>query len=339
MEAATNLSLPAFEEGAAPGAAVATSAKERKKAAAVDAVRLLPKLLDACIWGRQEDAHEVGAAIAAAIEASHPALAERITKRLGQQLRPKRFRQCPDNLVDVREPRHGLAEVILAEEVLRECKAIIDEHRRAAELAKFKLAPRHKVLLYGPPGNGKTMLAEGLARELDIPFLAVKYAGLVESYLGQTGKNMQEIFEYAETAQCLVFMDEFDGVAIDRSDSRDVGEIRRVTNQLLLQMDRLSANCVFVAATNAEGLLDKAIRRRFDFVVEITAPTPELKLRCAGRELAVEMTPGYDVSHLAAQIAALDWPNLSALADRCRQIRRDLVLNQGRGQEWLVNSL
>lgn len=95
MEAATSLSLPAFEEGAVPGAAAATSAKERKKAAAVDAVRLLPKLLDACIWGRQEDAHEVGAAIAAAIEASHPALAERITKRLGQQLRPKRFRQCP----------------------------------------------------------------------------------------------------------------------------------------------------------------------------------------------------------------------------------------------------
>lgn len=339
MEAATNLSLPAFEDGAAPGAAVATSAKDRKKAATVNAVKLLPRLLDACIWGRQDDAHEVGAAIAAAIETSDPALAARITKRLGQQLRPRRLRACPENLIDVREPRHGLAEVILDADVLRDCKAIVDEHRRAAELAKFKLAPRHKVLLHGPPGNGKTMLAEGLARELDIPFLAVRYAGLVESYLGQTGKNMQQIFEYAETSSCLVFMDEFDGVAIDRNDSRDVGEIRRVTNQLLLQMDRLPASCVFVAATNAESLLDKAIRRRFDFVVEIAAPTPELKLRCASRELAVDMTPGYDVSHLAAQIAHLDWPNLSALADRCREIRRDLVLNQGRGQEWLVKSL
>lgn len=310
--------------------------REGKKAGATEAMRRIPKLLDACRWGHFETAETLGQEVANAIESSHPAIAEQIKKRLATKLRPIKQLRCPDDLLDLREARHGLSEVILPEAIERECAAIISEHHRADELARFKLAPRHKALLYGPPGNGKTLLAEALAKELDIPFMPVKYAGLVDSHLGATGKNLQKIFDYAETGPCVIFMDEFDGVAIDRSDSKDVGEIRRVTNQLLIRMDRLPPSCVFIAATNAETLLDRAAHRRFDFVMEIPAPTLELKLRCAKRELAPELTPGHDVSHHAETVAQLELLNLSALVQLCQRIRRDLVLNGGRGVPSLI---
>lgn len=315
--------------------AASTSSRERKKSGATEALSLLPKLLDACRWGDGQSAQSLGQEIHAAIESTHPAIAERLKKRLVTSLQPKRL-QMPDDLLESREPRHGLAEVILPPGIEAQCRALIDEHHRAEELARFKLRPRHKALLYGPPGNGKTLMAEGIARELDVPFLPVKYGGLVDSYLGATGKNLQKIFDYAASGPCVVFMDEFDGVAIDRGDSKDVGEIRRVTNQLLILMDRLPSSCVLIAATNAEVLLDRAAHRRFDFVLEIPAPTLEIKLRVAARELAPELTPGHDVSRHAPTVAGLNLPNLSALVNLCECIRRDLVLNEGRGLPSLL---
>lgn len=311
------------------------SPRERKKAGATEAINLLPKLLDACRWGDGHAAEQLGHEIVAAIEATHASVAERMRKRLVTSLQPKRV-HIPDDLLESREPRHGLSEVILPTAVEAECRALIDEHHRFDELARFKLKPRHKALVYGPPGNGKTLLAEGIARELDVPFLPVKYGGLVDSYLGATGKNLQKIFDYAAIGPCVVFLDEFDGVAIDRNDSQDVGEIRRVTNQLLIMMDRLPSSCVLIAATNAETLLDRAVHRRFDFVLEIPAPTPDILLRVATRELAPELTPGHDVSEHASTVAALGLPNLSALVNRCERIRRDLVLNSGRGLPALL---
>lgn len=311
------------------------SPRERKKIGVTEAINLLPKLLDACRWGDGQAAEQLGHEIVAAIETTHVGVAARLKKRLAKSLQPKRV-HMPDDLLESREPRHGLAEVILPPVVEAECRALIDEHHRFDELARFRLKPRHKALVYGPPGNGKTLLAEGIARELDVPFLPVKYGGLVDSYLGATGKNLQKIFDYAATGPCVVFLDEFDGVAIDRNDSQDVGEIRRVTNQLLIMMDRLPASCVLIAATNAETLLDRAVHRRFDFVLEIPAPTPEIQLRVATRELAPELTPGYDVSGHASTVAALNLPNLSALVNRCERIRRDLVLNSGRGLPALL---
>ena len=304
--------------------------RARKKAGASDAINLLPKLLDACRWGDGQAAEQIGREIVAAIETTHVGVADRMKKRLATSLQPKRI-HMPEDLLESREPRHGLTEVILPPAVEAECRALIDEHHRCDELARFKLKPRHKALVYGPPGNGKTLLAEGIARELDVPFLPVKYGGLVDSYLGATGKNLQKIFDYAATGPCVIFLDEFDGVAIDRNDSQDVGEIRRVTNQILIMMDRLPASCVLFAATNAETLLDRAVHRRFDFVLEIPAPTPEIRMRVACRELAKELTPGHDVSDHASTVASLNLPNLSALVNRCERIRRDLVLNGGRG--------
>lgn len=316
--------------------ATPASARDRKKGAEANALKLLPKIIEAARWGQQDTAEKIGRDIALLIETTHPAVAQKILKHFAATMRPTKVVHRPDELVDFCEAQHGLEDVILPKPVERKCRAIVMEHQRANELAQFKLAPRHKILLYGPPGNGKTLLAEGLAKELDLPFLPVKYAGMIESYLGSTGKNLQNIFDYAATAPCVLFMDEFDGVAIDRGDSKDVGEIRRVTNQLLILLDRLPPTCMFVAATNADELLDRAIQRRFDFVIELPSPTRELRLRCAERELAPSMTPGHDLTCHADAVARLPLANLSGLVKLCQRIRRDLALNGGSGVQKII---
>ena len=327
-----------FETGeqVVSGGGTPASVRQRKKNAEISALKLLPKIIEASKWGQHDNAEKVAREVAEIIGETHPAASQKILKLFASGLRPSRIVRRPEDLVDFCEARHSLEDVILSDEIERECRAIIVEHQRADELASFKLSPRHKVLLYGPPGNGKTLLAEGLAKELDVPFLPVKYAGMIESFLGSTGKNLQNIFDYAATAPCVLFMDAFDGVAIDRGDAKDVGEIRRVTNQLLILLDRLPSTCMFIAATNADELLDRAIQRRFDFVMELPAPTQELRMKCAQRELATGMTPGHDVTHYAESVANLPLANLSNLVKICQRIRRDLVLNHGAGVQSII---
>jgi SpoVK/Ycf46/Vps4 family AAA+-type ATPase len=298
----------------------------------------VPRLIESFLWNQRGTGLDVAKEIAAHLEDSHPAVHRRLATLLSRQLSPVSLPQRPEDLVSMTDARHGLDAVTLPESVLAQCRSLVAEHHRSAELAAFQLAPRHKVLLCGPPGNGKTMLAEALAYELAVPFLQVSHGGLVESYMGATGKNIDKLFAYARTAPCLVFIDEFDGISIRRSAGGDIGEIRRITNHLLIAIEKLPPYVTLVCATNAQGLLDEAITRRFDVTVEIPAPTRDLQLRCAQRELAPALTPGRDVSHLAARVADLGLENLFYVTERCRQIRRDLVLNAGQGIEALLAS-
>ena len=309
----------------------------QKKAAELSVIKLLPKFIEAFRWNHSDRMAEVGESIAAVIEAHHPAVAKKIRDTFSRELRPKNL-VVPTNLLSFEEARHGFESVVLPVELETECAAIVREHHRQSDLLAFGLEPRHKVLLHGEPGNGKTLLAEALAHELEVPFLRVKYGGLLGSYMGETGRNIDTIMEYAKTAPCLLFLDEFDGVGMDRNGISDVGEMRRITNQLLISLERLPATCVFVAATNSLNLVDKALKRRFDFVLEVPAPTVELMQRCAAKELAPALTPGKDVSDLASKVAALQLRNLSEVVDLCRRILRDLVLNDGNGIEALLSA-
>lgn len=332
----TNQHQSPAEDHADQATAVSSQAKRRRSAAS--AITLLPKLIETFLWNQRGPALAVAATIAEHIEDSHPAVHRKLESILARQkLQPMTvLPQRPEDLVSSMDARFGFDAVTLPEDVLTKCRSIVAEHHRSDELAAFKLAPRHKVLLSGPPGNGKTMLAEALAFELGVPFLAVSHGGLVESFMGATGKNIDKLFAYARTAPCVIFIDEFDGISIKRSAGHDVGEIRRITNHLLIAIEKLPSYVTLVCATNADNLLDEAIKRRFDFAIEIPTPTRALKLLCAQRELAPALTPGNDVSSLAEQVADLELESLFYVTERCRQIRRDLVLNNGQGIESLL---
>lgn len=171
-------------------------------------------------------------------------------------------------------PLLALNDLTLTEEVRQRCEEFINEQKRADLLLEHKLEPRHKLLLIGPPGNGKTSLAEAIARALALPFYVVRYEDLISSSLGATGSNLSKIFDYIRSHPCILFLDEIDSIGKSRGDTQDdVGEMRRVVNVLLLQLDSLPSFSIVIAATNFSEILDKAIWRRFQIKMSLNPPT------------------------------------------------------------------
>lgn len=128
------------------------------------------------------------------------------------------------------------------------------------------------LLLYGAPGCGKTSLAQYIASKLELPLVTARLDTLVSSLLGNTAKNLRRIFEYATSCPCVLFLDEFDAIAKARDDKHEMGELKRVVNSLLQNIDEYCQEGILIAATNHQELLDSAIWRRFQTIVEVPAP-------------------------------------------------------------------
>src|ERR1700748_2662359 len=134
------------------------------------------------------------------------------------------------------------------------------------------MQPRPRILLSGPPGNGKTSVAEAIAEQLAIQFFTVRYDALVGSYLGETNTRLAKLFDYARTVPCVLFFDEFDAIGKERGDDHETGEIKRVVSFLLMQIDKLPSYVLTIAATNHAELLDRAVWRRFQLKIAFPAP-------------------------------------------------------------------
>lgn len=172
-------------------------------------------------------------------------------------------------------PERKLNDLLLPKTVKESCTDLVTEHMRVDILRSHGLEPRNKILLIGPPGNGKTSLAEALAESLMLPFLTVRYESLVGAYLGETATRLNKLFDYAKARQCVLFFDEFETLGKERGDTHETGEIKRVVSSLLLQIDALPSYVVVVAATNHEALLDRAAWRRFQMRLALPRPTRE----------------------------------------------------------------
>lgn len=221
-------------------------------------------------------------------------------------------------------PERGLATLVLPAPVLRECHELIEEHHRAELLRSYNLAPRHRLLLVGPPGNGKTSVAQALAHELMVPLLLVRYEGLIGSYLGETASRLRKVFDYARQRRCVLFLDEFDTVGKERGDIHETGEIKRVVSTLLLQMDQLPAHVVIVTATNHAELLDRAVWRRFELRLRLPPPGPRqieefLNRLFGGFQLARDFKPSGLSKHLRGA-------TYSEIEDLFRDISRRAIL-------------
>lgn len=170
-------------------------------------------------------------------------------------------------------PRKRLSELILPSVVQQSCSELVEEHQRVELLRSYNLEPRHRVLLIGPPGNGKTSLAEALAECLMVSLVVVRYEGIVGSFLGETAARLRRLFDYVRTRHCVLFFDEFDTLGKERGDPHDTGEIKRVVSSLLLQIDQLPSHVVVLTATNHPELLDRAVWRRFQLRLHLPKPT------------------------------------------------------------------
>lgn len=133
------------------------------------------------------------------------------------------------------------------------------------------------LLLYGPPGTGKSHLARHVARELGLELYVARLDGLISSYLGSTSKNIRALFDFAAKQPCVLFLDEFDALAKIRGDAQELGELKRVVNSFIQNLDSLASHCIVIAATNHDELLDAAVWRRFSYRLKLDYPSAEIR--------------------------------------------------------------
>lgn len=169
-------------------------------------------------------------------------------------------------------PDTYLSDLVLAESPASALAGLLNEVRQWPALDAAGIPRRNRLLLSGPPGCGKTTAVSALAGELGRPLVTARVEGLISSYLGETAANLNSLFEFASSGPYVLFLDEFDSLGKTREDSSDHGELRRVVNAVLQQIDRYTGPSLIVAATNHSNILDSALWRRFDAVVELPLP-------------------------------------------------------------------
>ncbi|NMG41446.1 AAA family ATPase [Chelativorans sp. ZYF759] len=179
-------------------------------------------------------------------------------------------------LLHAHYPDLRLTDMILPDSLRARLQRVLGEQRQQASLREHGLAPRRKLLLVGPPGSGKTMTASALAGELHLPLFTILLDGLITKFMGETAGKLRLVFDAIQATRGIYFFDEFDAIGARRGERHDVGEIRRVLNSFLQFLEQDDSQSLIIAATNHPELLDKALFRRFDDVIEYTVPDRSL---------------------------------------------------------------
>ncbi len=184
-----------------------------------------------------------------------------------------------ETLFEIRYPEKTLSDVVLTSENRQQIEQIIREFLNWDVLMSNGVYPTRRVLFYGPPGCGKTLTASAIASEIGLPLLYVRFDAIISSYLGETAGNIRKIFDFVNGDSYVMLFDEFDAIARSRNDQYEHGEIKRVVNTFLQQIDSFKGRSLIIAATNFEKSLDYAIWRRFDNTLRFDLPDNDEKVR------------------------------------------------------------
>lgn len=178
-------------------------------------------------------------------------------------------------LMETRTTDKLLRDLSYSDEFKGVLENIIQEHENKEILGAYNLKPKSKLLFCGPPGCGKTVTAEAIANELNLPILYTRFDSVVSSYLGETASNLRKLFDFIKQGDWILFFDEFDAIAKTRDSADEHGELKRVVNTFLQLLDAYKGDSIIIAATNHQQLLDRAIWRRFDEVAYFELPSQE----------------------------------------------------------------
>ena len=176
------------------------------------------------------------------------------------------------DIVEITTPEILKEQIILSKYVEEEIQSFVECYVERDKLIKAGIDVSNTLLLYGPPGCGKTSVAQYISSVTGLPLVTARLDGLVSSLLGSTAKNIRKIFDYVSKRECILFLDEFDVIAKLRDDKNELGELKRVVNSLIQNIDSLNNDSILIAATNQHELLDPAIWRRFSKVITLEKP-------------------------------------------------------------------
>ncbi len=219
---------------------------------------------------------------------------------------------------------------VLEQLVREQLDGFLSEHRRQEDLKRAGLSPRWNLFMVGPPGVGKTMTAAWLAHEMALPLFQVELSSLVSSYLGRTGQNMREVFDFARAEPAVILLDEFDAIAKRRDDATDLAEMRRVVSVLLKEIEEWSGPSILVAATNHPELIDPAVFRRFHLTLQLGAPERGQVERILRQHLE-QLAPTPPVFELACEM--LTGASGSDIRNAALESRRTLALDEKLGAD------
>lgn len=306
---------------------------------------LILSLVKASCLGDDAQVRKIVEAMAANERAkNHMILADRLLAQLqienGRIAKNVSLTRTPEiPMLAEKNANRRFEELVLDRVVSQTIQELVAEQRRADLLRAHNLEPRNRVLLIGPPGNGKTTLAEVIAEALGISFLVVRYEAVIGSYLGETAQRIAKVFEHARTRQCVLLFDEFDSVGKERGDIHETGEIKRVVSSLLLQIDSLPSYVVVIAASNHPELLDRAAWRRFQIRLVLNSPShAQISEWLRGFEKRTGTSFGIPKKELAQKLQGLSFAEVE---DFCTELLRKLVLlgPEARSKEILKDLL
>ena len=307
---------------------------------------LVPKLIRAALNNDRKSVESISIMIGRKMRKEHPEIASEIMQIAANSnvgadtlrtldLSPAPVdRESRSQLVKVEEPI-SIEEPILSQEVWQQLDDFLHERNLLEKFLEEDILPPNSVLLSGKPGVGKTYIARWLSSKMNIPLVTVDLATSISSYLGRSGQNIKSIFDYAKSQKVILFLDELDAIAKSRDDAGDLGELKRLVNVLLKELEECPVTCIIVGATNHPEILDKAIWRRFDRNINVLMPGKDER----GKLIKRGMGNKFDKLKKETKKFIVDkTDNISAseICKLCEHIKRQMIMNEEEQPDMLA---
>ncbi|MGD9535016.1 MAG: AAA family ATPase [Candidatus Nitrosocosmicus sp.] len=194
-------------------------------------------------------------------------------------------------LFTITNENYTIDDLVISGNIIKKINLIIDENINFDKFKFYGLKPKQKILLFGEPGTGKTLTAKVISSMLNYPLITITFDSLISSYLGETASNLRKIFEFIRQGKWTVLFDEFDIISKKRDDPHEHGEIKRIVTNFMQMVDYYKGKSIIIAATNHQHLLDKAVWRRFDEVIEYPLPNKKDREKLYFKYLSGYMNP------------------------------------------------
>lgn len=233
-------------------------------------------------------------------------------------------RETGARLCTIDFPTRNSGAPVYALRVVEAVEGLLGEWTNQSALKAVGVSPTRSLLIYGPPGSGKTVTAHYIAARLGLPLITARIDGLISSFLGTTARNIANLFDFANRYACVLLLDEFDALAKLRDDPQEIGEIKRVVNTLLQNLDLRRNVGITIAITNHDRLLDPAVWRRFETHLQLGEPDETARESLIARFLQPINAPDSTLRVFSYCLAGRTGADIERI---CTAVKRTLALS------------